>query len=203
MKQKLLSVLTIILICFLLFWGSFASLQQDRLLRPITEEILRFRVLAASNSPEDQANKLAVRDAVLSVLEKMLPAEANRAQMTESIADHTPELLAAAQRTLPKDTPVSLKLCDSYFPRKTYGSLTFPAGTYEALLIRIGEAEGENWWCCLYPQLCFTDAITAVVTEESEQDLKNVLTEEEFSLLESKPQGRFWLLDWLEEHLTS
>ena len=74
----------------------------------------------------------------------------------------------------------SLSLTDCWFPEKTYGSLFFPQGTYHALLIRIGQASGRNWWCCLYPQLCYRDAVTAAVSPESEEELRAVLTEAGF-----------------------
>ena len=68
----------------------------------------------------------------------------------------------------------------SYFPDKTYGDVTFPAGNYTALRVEIGEAKGQNWWCVLYPNLCFLDAVNAVVPEEGKQKLEQVLTEEEY-----------------------
>ena len=70
-----------------------------------------------------------------------------------------------------------------YFPDKTYGDVTFPRGYYDALRIEIGKAEGENWWCVLYPNLCFLDSVHAVVPEEGKDKLKNVLDEEEYEMV--------------------
>lgn len=83
-----------------------------------------------------------------------------------------------------------------WFPDKTYGDVTFPAGNYEALRIEIGSAKGHNWWCVLYPSLCFRDAANAVVPNEGKEKLKHVLTEEEYSEItagtEFKISWYFW-----------
>lgn len=69
----------------------------------------------------------------------------------------------------------------AWFPEKTYGDCTFPAGFYEALQIRIGSASGRNWWCVLYPGLCFENSLKGVVTDEGKEKLARVLTEEEMA----------------------
>ena len=74
-----------------------------------------------------------------------------------------------------------MTFCD--FPDKTYGDVTFPAGRYEALRIEIGRAEGHNWWCVLYPNLCFLDSVHAVVPEEGKEELRQVLTDEEYEMV--------------------
>ena len=73
-----------------------------------------------------------------------------------------------------------VELTESYFPIKTYGDAVFPAGIYDALKIQIGEAQGKNWWCVLYPNLCFVDSAYGVLDTEQKEMLKNVLTEEEY-----------------------
>ena len=71
----------------------------------------------------------------------------------------------------------------SYFPDKQYGDVFFPQGEYEALKIRLGDARGHNWWCVLYPSLCFTDTACTVVSDEGKQGLKEVLTAEEYEMV--------------------
>lgn len=78
---------------------------------------------------------------------------------------------------------VHAELVRTYFPVKSYGDCTFPAGEYEALRVTIGEARWRNWWCVLYPSLCFVDTVHGVVPEDSKEELKNVLTEEEYESL--------------------
>ena len=94
------------------------------------------------------------------------------------------------------DYPVTAAVTTCWFPDKTYGDVTFPAGNYEALRIEIGSAKGHNWWCVLYPSLCFRDAANAVVPNEGKEKLKHVLTEEEYSEItagtEFKISWYFW-----------
>lgn len=79
-----------------------------------------------------------------------------------------------------------------YFPAKTYGDVTFPAGEYEALRIKIGQAKGQNWWCCLYPNLCFVDAVHAVVPEEGKDTLRQVLDKEEYEMVTASDYKIKW-----------
>lgn len=150
----------------------------------LAQEVLRFHVLANSDSDEDQKLKLKVRDAVLDYMEENMP-EADSAEETKDwIRGHIDEIEEVSRGIVAEtgsDYPVSAAVTTCWFPDKSYGDVTFPAGNYEALRIEIGEAEGHNWWCVLYPGLCFMDAANAVVPDEGKQKLKNILTEEEYS----------------------
>ena len=165
----------------------------------LADEVLRFHVLANSDSEADQAQKLAVRDAVLDYLEAEMPQDPDEEETERWIRGHVDEIgavsrdAAAASGT---DYPVSAAVTTCWFPDKTYGDLTFPAGNYKALRIEIGEAEGHNWWCVLYPALCFMDSTNAVVPEEGRQKLKNVLTEEEYSRITADTKFRIRWFFW-------
>ncbi len=80
---------------------------------------------------------------------------------------------------------VTQKIGNFYFPTKTYGDIVFPAGNYDALRIEIGEAKGKNWWCVMFPSLCFVDISNGIVPDNSKEELKNTLTEEEYSIISS------------------
>lgn len=157
---------------------------QQELQEHLAQEVLRFHVLANSDSDEDQKMKLKVRDAVLDYMEENMP-EADSAKETKDwIRGHIDEIEEVSRGIVVEtgaDYPVSVAVTTCWFPDKSYGDVTFPAGNYEALRIEIGEAEGHNWWCVLYPGLCFMDAANAVVPDEGKQKLKNTLTEEEYS----------------------
>ena len=169
--------------------------------RRLSEEVLRFHVLANSDSREDQALKLKVRDKVLEFLEANM---ADEQHMTEDetvmwIREHIDEIEDVSRRCVAEenyDYPVTAAVTTCWFPDKTYGDVTFPAGNYEALRIEIGSAKGHNWWCVLYPSLCFRDAANAVVPNEGKEKLKHVLTEEEYSEItagtEFKISWYFW-----------
>lgn len=150
----------------------------------LAQEVLRFHILANSDSDEDQALKMTVKEEVLGYLEGAMPEDMDVAETTDWMRRHTDELENLSREIVQQegyDYPVSAAVTTCWFPEKTYGDLTFPSGNYEALRIEIGAAKGHNWWCVLYPNLCFLDAVNAVVPKEGKQELKNVLSEEEYS----------------------
>jgi stage II sporulation protein R len=154
--------------------------------KAIAGEIIRFHVRANSDSEEDQQLKLQVKDAVVTYLSPMLSDSESTDESRQILSDHIDDITRVATdtlRSLGSDEEVSVYFEKSYFPMKVYGDMTFPPGEYEAFRIDIGQADGKNWWCVLYPPLCFIDAAYAVVPEDSKETLKNVLTEEEYSAI--------------------
>lgn len=149
-------------------------------------EVLRFHVLANSNSEEDQALKMKVKEAIIKYMKEELPNATCVEDTKKWTGSHEKDLQKVAEDTIRSEGyryPVTAKLTESYFPDKTYGDVMFPAGKYEALRIQIGKAEGQNWWCVLYPNLCFIDATHAVVPKEGKQELESVLAEEEYEMV--------------------
>lgn len=175
--------------------GKAAGIQQG-----IAGEILRFHVIANSDSKEDQALKLKVRDAVVEYMKSLLEGAEDLEETKGRVAERLADIEELARRIVEKEQagyPVHAELTECYFPRKSYGDCTFPAGRYEALRICIGKAEGENWWCVLFPNLCFVDSIHAVVPEEQKEELKNVLTEEEYESLFDWKHSEFKITSYL------
>lgn len=157
-----------------------------RLQKNLAEEVFRFHVLANSDTKEDQALKMQVKEAVISYMKEMLPAGADRKETKQWVIWHQEEIEKVAESVILEQGysySVHAKVTKSTFPDKTYGDVMLPAGEYEALRIEIGEAKGQNWWCMLYPSLCFTDAVHAVVEEDGKEKLKDTLTEEEYELV--------------------
>lgn len=177
----------------------------QELQKSIAKNIIRLHVIANSDSDADQALKLAVRDEIITSLQEVLQNSNSREQAESLLLSQTPEIEKAAYRVLSRhhsNYNVKISLCDRYFPIKQYGDLTFPAGEYRALCVEIGEAKGRNWWCVLFPSLCFVDETTATVPDSSKEKLKNTLSEEEYEALQENtpPEIRFGLLDWFEKH---
>lgn len=158
----------------------------------IAKQILRFHVIANSDRKEDQALKLKVKDEVVAYLQELLEDAEGLEETKECLAEHMEDIEEKAREVIKKEGysySAKASMEHTFFPRKTYGDLAFPAGEYEALRIKIGKAEGKNWWCVMYPSLCFVDSIHAVVPEEEKELLKNILTEEEYdSILEVLPE---------------
>lgn len=161
----------------------------------IAAKILRFHVLANSDSEGDQTVKLAVRDAVGAYLEPLL-SEADGRKETESIVEkHLPQIVQIAEATLRENGygySAKAELSDVEFPVKTYGDYTFPAGNYRALEVTLGAGAGHNWWCVLYPNMCFQGSVYEV-TDGSKKALREVLTQEEYAKLFSSGKLRIRL----------
>lgn len=159
----------------------------------LSQEVLRFHVLANSNTEEDQALKLLVKEKVITYMEQELNQDTDLLQTKVWVENHRDDISQICENTIWEsgyDYEVKVELTESYFPIKTYGDITFPEGEYEALKIEIGEAAGENWWCCLYPNLCFIDATISVVSEEGKEELQEVLTEAEYKLITTTVERR-------------
>lgn len=152
----------------------------------ISKEIIRFHVIANSDKEEDQALKLEVKDGVVSYMQELMKDVDTIEDTRECMKQNMDKINEKAQEIIREknyDYTTKTGLTECYFPIKTYGDITFPAGDYEALRIEIGEGNGKNWWCVLYPNLCFIDSIHGVVSEDEKQELKNVLTEDEYDSL--------------------
>lgn len=159
-------------------------LGNDPLQPSIASKILRFHVLANSDAECDQAVKEEVRDAVGTYLQPLLEESDSLEETKQIIARNLKAVVKTAKDTLEEngyDYEVTARITNVNFPEKTYGSYTFPKGEYEALQIVIGEGKGQNWWCVLYPNMCFKGSVFEVVEEEAEESLKEVLSPWEYA----------------------
>jgi stage II sporulation protein R len=141
-------------------------------------------VIANSDSGEDQEVKLKVRDAVGALMEEKLAQVNDLAESKAVISENLENIRAIAQDTLREagaDYGADAWLATVEFPEKSYGAFTFPAGEYEALEVVLGEGTGQNWWCVLYPNLCFRGSVYEVVDEDAKEELREVLTPEEYA----------------------
>ena len=165
--------------------------------RQISGQVLRLHVIASSDSEADQQLKLRVRDRILAASQPFLQDESRKAAAEREIAGHLDELRQAAEAEIREsgyDYPVRVELTKADFPTRTYGSVTLPAGRYNAVRVIIGSGQGKNWWCVVFPPLCLPAA-------EKQTGLSDVLNKEELRLTESDPkyEVRFWLVEKLEQ----
>jgi len=147
----------------------------------ISSEIIRLHVLANSNSPSDQALKLKVRDRILKEGEHLFENASSKAECSRILSENMPFLQAAAEDEILKSGysyNAKLSRGNYFFRMKTYKNFALPAGEYDALKIEIGKGEGENWWCVMFPPLCFVDAAV-------DEGLGTLLSEEEMALISS------------------
>ncbi len=123
----------------------------------VRENVVRLHILANSDSEEDQALKLKVRDAILEASADWQETAATPEEALALAEERLPELQAVAQEVVAAegyDYPVKAEVCRMYFTTRQYDTVTLPAGTYDAVRVSIGKAEGQNWWCVMYPPLC-------------------------------------------------
>lgn len=188
-KKELVLSVSCFLLAFLLTMV-WMQKRDESLAARIAPEILRFHVLANSNTQEDQQLKLEVRTLLLNSMYDGLGENATKADTKNYVIHNREELEATAEvymREQGYDYSAHMELTECYFPTKTYGDMVFPCGMYEAVRIVIGSGEGQNWWCVLYPPLCFVDSAYAVVPDSSKNTLHSLLAEDDFDALLAAP----------------
>lgn len=163
-------------------------------LKALQEDILRLHVVGASDSEEDQAVKLQVRDAVLQTLSQELENVQDIGQAKAYIEDMLPKLTEVANQVLQQagfDDTATVSLGVEEFPLRQYDTFSLPSGLYQALRIVIGEGEGHNWWCVVYPQLCIPATSEEFVETASMEGMSDSLS----GSLTGEYEIRFWILD--------
>ncbi len=169
----------------------------------IAEGVVRFHVLANSDSEEDQALKLLVRDKILDEFEPGIGASGSAQETKEYLAARLNGITACAEAVIKGqgfDYPVTAKIEKVFFPTKAYGDVIFPPGEYEALRIFIGEGAGQNWWCVMFPPLCYVD-LTRPIPETEMTLLNETVSDEGYKLLTHQEQDdsvkvKFKIVEW-------
>lgn len=186
MKHQSPATLTALLFLSLLLVTESPRYLQDKststLQQQIATEVLRFHIRANSDTVADQQKKLRIKQSLLEWLTPILSENTSKSETIQCIRKNLPDIRKEATRMAAPE-PVTVTLQKEWFPEKTYGTCTFPEGIYDALRVDIGQAKGHNWWCVLYPSLCFADALEPSMTEEGEEKLQQVLDEDAYDLL--------------------
>ena len=169
-RLKIWELSLLFALCLSFCMGLYAGAQQDRL----SGELIRLHVIANSDSPADQSVKLAVRDRVLELLTPMLERVENVSEARQVVEAALPLLSCEARQTLldrGRFYSSEARLCEEAYPTRTYSGFALPAGDYVSLQLVLGEGQGKNWWCVVFPPLCMTsvedDEAFSRLTEES------------------------------------
>ena len=152
----------------------------------IADSVFRLHVIANSDSAEDQNLKYIVRDKVIEYMSSISQNASSKEDVIEIAKANLDKIQAIASQTIRENGytySVNVEVGNFSFPSKRYGDITLPPGYYDALRIKIGEAEGQNWWCVMFPPLCFVDVTSGVVPDESKEIMKQNLSKEEFDLI--------------------
>lgn len=148
--------------------------------------VFRLHVIANSDSDEDQNLKYIVRDNLINYMNEKTNTFTSKEDIIEYAKNHIEDLKNIAEMTVKEqgyNYPVTVEIGNFEFPTKTYGDISFPAGNYDALRVKIGNANGRNWWCVMFPPLCFVDVSTGIVPETSKEELKENLSDENYNLV--------------------
>ena len=204
--QKQLDTFVLLFVFAAGFLWFFHGYQQQQAQLGIAEKILRFHVRANSDSSADQALKLKVRDAVGSYMQQELSDTTCLAECKTIVQQNLPQIIRTAEQVIAQegyDYPVKAQVETVAFPKRTYGDYTFPAGDYQSLNVIIGAGNGRNWWCVMYPNMCFHGSVYEVVDDDAKRSLQQVLSEDEYdAVLKSRNYKiRFKYLDFLNRFL--
>lgn len=152
----------------------------------LSQNLVRLHVIANSDSESDQALKLKVRDAIIEFMKGKLAKSKDINETKTIIISNLQNIEQLSRQVIQENNSnysVKASVGNYDFPTKTYGDIALPAGEYQALRVVIGNGEGANWWCVLFPPLCFIDATHGTIPEYVKQDLKNTLSDEEYRII--------------------
>lgn len=175
--------------------------KDDRVSENIKQKVVRFHIRANSDSKKDQAEKLLVRDQVVKYLKPYMEHANTKEEAEKVLASKKQDIAKVAKTTLKKngrDLPVKVYMTREEFPKKDYGSYVFPKGTYDALRIDLGNADGHNWWCVMFPDLCITKESEAAKDKKTRKKLEQQVGKKGVKKLEKKKGKLPWFLQWLE-----
>ena len=169
----------------------------------IEESVFRLHVIANSDSKEDQDLKYKVRDNLINYMNTLCRDVNSRDEAIKLANEHKEDFVSIAKKTISENGfsyDVSIEIGNFPFPTKDYGDVSLPAGYYDALRVKIGDANGQNWWCVMFPPLCFVNVSSGIVPEESKEMIKEELNEEEYSIITNKDsaeiQFKIGLIEW-------
>ena len=179
----------VVLILFAFFVFISALSYVNAVSEDISNSVFRLHVIANSDSDEDQELKYQVRDEVLEYMNEISSDCSSKEEVVNLVYEYQDEFKQIAEQVIKDngyDYTVNIRIGNFDFPTKDYGDISLPAGNYDALRIEIGEATGQNWWCVMFPPLCFVDVTSGIVPDESKEVIKENLNEEEYDLVSNK-----------------
>lgn len=183
-KKVKYSLILIILLCIYTFISAISYV--SAISNDIENSVFRLHVIANSDSKEDQDLKYKVRDNLIEYMKEISAYATNKEDAINICNNHLSNFKDIAQRTILDNGynyNVDVEIGNFEFPTKVYGDISLPAGFYDALRVKIGEAKGQNWWCVMFPPLCFVNVSSGIVPYESKELLQEELSDEEYELI--------------------
>ena len=145
----------------------------------LSDSVFRLHIIANSDSKEDQDLKYIVRDNLIQYMDKLCENCSSKTEVIEIAKNNISNFKQIAENTVKEQGfsyDVNVEIGNFEFPTKSYGDISFPAGYYDALKVKIGNSSGQNWWCVMFPPLCFVNTTTGLVPTESKENLNQSLS---------------------------
>ena len=185
MKKKLNFILILTILVFI--YIALLSFNYSKAVSSnLSDSVFRLHIIANSDSSADQELKLKVRDNIINYMNTLTSSSSDKKDVISMVNNHLDSFKEIALNTLKENGynyDVNIEIGNFNFPTKTYGDISFPAGNYDALKIEIGDAIGQNWWCVLFPPLCFVNSSTGIVPEDSKTILKENINSESYEII--------------------
>lgn len=181
MKKYLFLLIVLISFIILSAYSYASAINED-----LSNNVFRLHVIANTDSKEDQDLKYKVRDKLIKYMKSLTTNISSKEEVIEIANNHISDFESIAKEVITEngfDYDVKVEIGNFSFPTKQYGDISFPAGFYDALKVEIGNAKGQNWWCVMFPPLCFVDVTSGIVPEESKENLQDNLGEEEYDII--------------------
>ena len=185
-KNSKIGMLAILTILLFIYTSICAFSYVSAVSTDISKSVFRLHVLANSNSEEDQNLKLKVRDSLLNYMNGLCSNCSTKQEAISIANEHKDDFQKIAEQTIKEngyDYTAKINIDNFYFPTKNYGDISLPAGYYDALRVEIGEAKGKNWWCVMFPSLCFIDVSSGVVDDNAKENLQDNLQKESYDII--------------------
>ena len=206
MKNIKIKKLCILLFLLLVYTFICAQSYVSAVSTNLSSAVFRLHVLANSDSDEDQSLKIKVRDGLLNYMNGICANCSTKEEAISLATAHESDFQQIAEKIINDNGynySVKININNFHFPTKNYGDISLPAGFYDALRVEIGEAKGRNWWCVMFPSLCFIDVSSGIVDSKAKENLKENLDDESYNLISSQDNNevkfKFKLIEFFAE----
>lgn len=191
-KKTKIIILLIILFAIYIYFSAYSYVKAVS--SGLSNNVFRLHIIANSNSVDDQNLKYLTRDALIEYMNTICESCSSKEEVISIAKEHLHDFKKIAEKII-KDNgysyPVQVEIGNFEFPTKTYGDISFPSGYYDALKVKIGQSSGKNWWCVMFPPLCFVNPSTGILSSESKETLKQNLSNEEYLIISNSDKNEY------------
>ena len=205
--MRKIKIILIFIILFTIFIFTCAYSYVSAISDNLYNSVFRLHVIANSDSEDDQNLKYIVRDNLINYMNNSCKNLNSKDEVIEYAQHHLDEIKDIAKKTVKENGfnyPITVEIGNFEFPTKKYGDVSFPSGYYDALRVKIGNSSGKNWWCVMFPPLCFVDTTTGIVSDSSKESLQKTLSNENYKIVSENDNPeitiKFKIIEFFEKN---